>query len=80
MKIGSLMLVVYSAVVKRPRILNRDANKPIIVALHGAGVEADSAFWITSIPAQKYAWVSPFQLVYSFFMLIHRISLRFNIR
>lgn len=42
---------------RRPSILNPDADKPVIVALHGAGVEAGSKFWITSIPQQKYSWV-----------------------
>lgn len=50
---------------KRPLVLNRDADKPIIVALHGAGVEADSEFWINSIPAQKFSWVT---LVTTFFI------------
>ncbi|CAO3653058.1 unnamed protein product [Mucor hiemalis] len=45
------------AMAKRPRTLNRDHDKPIIVALHGAGVEADSEFWINSIPPQKSSWV-----------------------
>lgn len=42
---------------KRPSVLNADENKPIIVALHGAGVEADSEFWTNSIPSQKSLWV-----------------------
>lgn len=42
---------------KRPHLLNSDVDKPIIVALHGAGVEADSSFWIDSIPRQKYCWI-----------------------
>jgi hypothetical protein len=46
------------AMAKRPNVLNADENKPIIVALHGAGVEADSEFWTNSIPAQKSSWVS----------------------
>jgi hypothetical protein len=42
---------------KRPLVLNTEENKPIIVALHGAGVEADSEFWTNSIPTQKSSWV-----------------------
>lgn len=42
---------------KRPRTLNREHDKPIIVALHGAGVEADSEFWINSLPPQRSSWV-----------------------
>ncbi|KAI8642213.1 hypothetical protein BD408DRAFT_416979 [Parasitella parasitica] len=45
------------AMAKRPHLLNSEANKPIIVALHGAGVEADSSFWIDSIPTQKHSWI-----------------------
>ncbi|CAG8568986.1 1077_t:CDS:10 [Cetraspora pellucida] len=30
---------------------------PILVALHGAGVEADSEFWITAYKRQKSAWI-----------------------
>jgi hypothetical protein len=50
----------YVAVAKRPLILNVDEKKPIIVALHGAGVEADSKFWVDSVPAQKFCWVNSF--------------------
>lgn len=42
---------------KRPDILDSDLNKPIILALHGAGVEADSDFWTKSIPTQPSSWV-----------------------
>ncbi|KAK4520458.1 uncharacterized protein ATC70_007970 [Mucor velutinosus] len=45
------------AMAKRPHVLNSNASKPILVALHGAGVETDSSFWINSIPAQKQCWV-----------------------
>ncbi|KAL9541721.1 hypothetical protein MBANPS3_008961 [Mucor bainieri] len=45
------------AMAKRPHVLNSNASKPIIVALHGAGVETDSSFWIDSIPAQKHCWI-----------------------
>jgi hypothetical protein len=47
----------YIAMAKRPITLNRHADKPIIVALHGAGVEADADFWVNSIPAQPSSWV-----------------------
>lgn len=47
----------FKAMAKRPHTLNRDQNKPIIVALHGAGVEADSEFWINSLPPQRSSWV-----------------------
>ncbi|KAI8094838.1 Alpha/Beta hydrolase protein [Gilbertella persicaria] len=49
--------VVQYAMAKRPLALNADQNKPLIVALHGAGVEADSRFWTDSIPAQKSSWI-----------------------
>ncbi|GAN06545.1 transmembrane protein [Mucor ambiguus] len=45
------------AMAKRPHVLNSNTSKPILVALHGAGVEADSSFWINSIPAQKHCWI-----------------------
>ncbi|CAO0800828.1 unnamed protein product [Mucor circinelloides] len=45
------------AMAKRPHVLNSDASKPILVALHGAGVETDSSFWINSIPTQKHCWI-----------------------
>lgn len=52
---------------RRPSILSPDAGKPVIVALHGAGVEADSKFWIDSIPQQKSTWVRRLDTI--FFLL-----------
>lgn len=43
---------------KRPDILNSYPNKPIIIALHGAGVEADSTFWTRSITRQQSSWLN----------------------
>ncbi|CEP12002.1 hypothetical protein [Parasitella parasitica] len=45
------------AMAKRTHLLDSETNKPILVALHGAGVEADSSFWIDSIPMQKHCWI-----------------------
>ncbi|KAF7725436.1 hypothetical protein EC973_009610 [Apophysomyces ossiformis] len=45
------------AMAKRPRRLNSDRNKPIILALHGAGVEASEFFWTSSIKQQEYVWI-----------------------
>ncbi|KAG2207488.1 hypothetical protein INT47_004236 [Mucor saturninus] len=45
------------AMAKRPDILTSNPKKPIIIALHGAGVEADSSFWTKSIPTQPSSWI-----------------------
>ncbi|CAO3591357.1 unnamed protein product [Absidia cylindrospora] len=43
---------------KRPRTLDADENKPIILALHGAGVDVmKDTFWTNSIDAQESVWV-----------------------
>ncbi|KAI8992141.1 hypothetical protein BDF20DRAFT_832121 [Mycotypha africana] len=47
---------VHYAMAKRPNTLTTSTTKPVIVALHGAGVEADSEFWTDSVPTQKTSW------------------------
>ncbi|CAJ0627678.1 261_t:CDS:2, partial [Entrophospora sp. SA101] len=34
-----------------------NAKCPILVALHGAGVEANTKFWLNAYPQQKNAWI-----------------------
>ncbi|ORX54950.1 alpha/beta-hydrolase [Hesseltinella vesiculosa] len=48
---------VQHAYTKRPRVLTTDTNKPILLALHGAGVDAGSSFWTNAIAQQEHAWV-----------------------
>ncbi|ORZ23581.1 hypothetical protein BCR42DRAFT_405061 [Absidia repens] len=43
---------------KRPRTLDANENKPIILALHGAGVDVmKDSFWTNSIDTQESVWV-----------------------
>ncbi|KAL0084052.1 hypothetical protein F4703DRAFT_1858238 [Phycomyces blakesleeanus] len=45
------------AMAKKPRILDTDPTKPILLALHGAGVQANSEFWTESIRTQQNSWI-----------------------
>lgn len=36
---------------------NEQHQQPVIVALHGAGVETDSPFWRTSLPRHSTCWI-----------------------
>ena len=47
------------AMVKPPRqpCSSSRAKCPIVVALHGAGVEVNSDFWVSAVNQQNYAWV-----------------------
>ncbi|KAI8092831.1 uncharacterized protein BX664DRAFT_328258 [Halteromyces radiatus] len=43
---------------KRPKVLDANENKPIILALHGAGVDVEhDTFWTDSIDAQDSVWI-----------------------
>ncbi|KAI8334605.1 hypothetical protein BC941DRAFT_472538 [Chlamydoabsidia padenii] len=43
---------------KRPKTLDTDENKPVILALHGAGVDiGKDSFWTSSIDAQESVWI-----------------------
>ncbi|KAI9027606.1 hypothetical protein CLU79DRAFT_832973 [Phycomyces nitens] len=45
------------AMAKKPRVLDMDPTKPIVLALHGADVEANSEFWTESINTQENVWI-----------------------
>ncbi|KAG0171994.1 hypothetical protein DFQ30_011370 [Apophysomyces sp. BC1015] len=45
------------AMARRPKVLDSDVNKPIILAVHGAGVEANTEFWTDSIQQQHSVWI-----------------------
>ncbi|KAI8071088.1 hypothetical protein BC940DRAFT_295251 [Gongronella butleri] len=45
------------AYAKRPRTLTTDTDKPILLALHGAGVDAGSNFWTAAIAQQEQSWI-----------------------
>ncbi|KAI8833518.1 hypothetical protein BJ741DRAFT_551218 [Chytriomyces cf. hyalinus JEL632] len=42
---------------KKPCSVVGEANCPIVLALHGAGVEASSPFWTEAYKQQDYAWI-----------------------
>ncbi|KAL2913539.1 hypothetical protein HK105_206999 [Polyrhizophydium stewartii] len=41
----------------KPCVRSAEVGCPVVVGLHGAGVNADSPFWVDSIRRQDYAWV-----------------------
>lgn len=80
----------FIAIAKRPDTLTKDIHKPIVVALHGAGVELDEPFWVESIPAQASSWVYRSEMTFFsassnlsncilFSLLLDCISIRKNI-
>ena len=43
--------------IMHPKKSSKPNKVPILVALHGAGVEADAEFWTDAYPKQEFSWV-----------------------
>jgi hypothetical protein len=52
-----MFLYFFLAMVMHPKKSNKPNKTPILVALHGAGVEADAEFWTDAYPKQEFSWV-----------------------
>lgn len=48
----------FLAMIMRPKKHNKPNKSPILVALHGAGVEANAEFWTNAYPKQEFSWVN----------------------
>ncbi|KAI8367496.1 uncharacterized protein BYT42DRAFT_586475 [Radiomyces spectabilis] len=48
---------VHYAMAKKPQVLDANPDKPVILALHGSGLEASTRFWTDSLPVQKSSWI-----------------------
>lgn len=44
--------------IMHPKKHNKPNKSPILVALHGAGVEANAEFWTNAYPKQEFSWVN----------------------
>ncbi|CAB4492540.1 hypothetical protein RhiirA1_538356 [Rhizophagus irregularis] len=45
------------AMIMHPKKHNKPNKSPILVALHGAGVEANAEFWTNAYPKQEFSWI-----------------------